>query len=127
MEAVDSRRRVKREITPATEALGTPFKPYFACPGVPWGSRIRCLPTTFVIRRVCDLLIHAKSCSLKQNCHPACPGVPWDRSVAKCRDLLFLCPSDATAPNESSYTALCHPERSRGICSFIFGRNEAAG
>jgi hypothetical protein len=35
------------------------------------------------------------------------------------RDLLFLfCPSNLTAPNKSHYSPLCHPERSRGTCSF---------
>src|ERR1700739_2945895 len=46
--AVDSRRRVEREITTATEALGGPFKPYFGLSG------LGCLPNNFVIRRGCD-------------------------------------------------------------------------
>ncbi len=35
---------MKREITPATKALGAPFKPYFGLSG------LRCLPNPFVIR-----------------------------------------------------------------------------
>jgi hypothetical protein len=34
-----------------------------------------------------------------------------ERSEAKWRDLLFLCPSDPTAPNKSNRSTLCHPER----------------
>jgi hypothetical protein len=46
-------RRLKKEITPATKALGAPF----ACPGAPWGlSGLGCLPTPFVFRRGCDFI-----------------------------------------------------------------------
>ncbi len=41
----------------ATKALGAPFKPYGACPGVPWGlSGLPCLPHSFVIRSEAESL-----------------------------------------------------------------------
>src|ERR1700722_9048203 len=45
-----------------------------------------------------------------KNCHP-------DRSVAKWRDLLL--PHPASNTNGSAPSTLCHPERSRGICSSL--------
>src|SRR5580693_4184394 len=48
-------------------------------------------------------------------CHPACPGLPWDRSEAQWRDRLFIIRS--TESEWKRHPPLCHPERSRGICS----------
>jgi hypothetical protein len=63
------------------------------------------------------LIFRVESSSFKRICHPACPGLPWDRSRAQWSDLRFFCPSDLTAPHKSDRPPLCHPERSRGICS----------
>jgi hypothetical protein len=37
-----------------------------------------------------------------------------------------FCPSDLTAPKKSYRPKLCHPERSRGTCSFTFGHSKYA-
>jgi hypothetical protein len=77
---VDSRRRVKREITTLTKALGAPFKPYFGLSGQ------RCLPAPLSLGEAVTLLIfRARSSSLKGICPAA-----------------SFCPSDPTAPNKKS-------------------------
>src|ERR1700733_2329605 len=52
---------------------------------------------------------------LKQKCHP-------DRSAAQRRDLLFIIPRIES--EWERHPPLCHPERSRGICSAPFGPRE---
>src|SRR5580698_10742991 len=62
---------------------------------------LRCAPPNTQILRY-------QASTPKQKCHP-------DRSEAKWRDLLFI-----IRRNEfqwKSHPPLCHPERSRGICS----------
>ena len=46
-------------------------------------------------------------------CPPARPGVPWERSGGTCCSL-----NHQSNLKWKTHPTLCHPERSRGICSF---------
>jgi len=46
--------------------------------------------------------------------------------VMKIADNLRLCPSTSTHAKLGHRPKICHPERSRGTCSFTFGLNEAS-
>ena len=63
----------------------------------------------------CQFFLGTRIPYQNMNCHPACPGVPWDRSVAKEPAVI----STSNQSRSKLHPPLCHPERSRGICSSL--------
>ena len=78
---------------------------------------------SFVIPRACGFFL-VLTLTVKLNCHPACPGVPWDRSEVEGPAALS---TPLSNPKWKHHPLLCHPERSRGICSLTPPATKAEG